>query len=111
MPKLVSSTEAKTRFGELLKWAEEHNDDVIVKLYGEPKAVIMSYAEYEEVSRLRQREERWKAWEALEGIRKRVRAQNLDLTEEEAYRRAGFSEDVIQETLKNDRQPAEVGEV
>ena len=107
MPRTISSSEAKSKFGEVLKWTTENNDEVIVKLYGEPKAVIMPYTEYTEVEKLRKREERRKAWETLEEIRKRVRAQNPDMTPEEAYRLAGFSEEVIQETLKKDKELAE----
>ena len=55
MPKTVSSSEAKARFGEYLKWANESKDKVIIKLYGEPAAVIMSYTEYEEMEKLRKR--------------------------------------------------------
>ena len=106
MPKTVTSTEAKSRFGELLKWANESRDKVIVKLYGEPAGVIISYAEYEEVERLRKREQKRKALEALNALRDEVRLQNPDLTAEEAYRLAGFSEEVIQETLKADEELA-----
>ncbi len=106
MPKTVSSTEAKSRFGELLKWANESKDKVIVKLYGEPAAVIISYAEYEEVEKLRKREQKRKAFEALDALRQEARRQNPDLTTEEAYRLAGFSEEVTQETLKADGELA-----
>lgn len=106
MPKTVSSSEAKSRFGELVKWTTENQDKVIVKLYGEPAAVIMSYSEYEEVEKLRKREQKRKALAALEALRQEVRRQNPDLTAEEAYRLAGFSEKVIQETLKADEELA-----
>lgn len=106
MPKTVSSTEAKSRFGELLKWAAESKDRVVVKLYGEPAAVIMSYTEYEEVERLRKREQKRKALEALEALRQEAARQNPDLTAEEAYRLAGFSEKVVRETLKADEELA-----
>ena len=102
MPKTVSSTEAKARFGALLKWADESNESVIVTRYGQPVAVIMSCAEYEEVLKLRKREQKRKALEALEALRDEARLRNPDLTAEEAYRLAGFSEEVIQETLQAD---------
>ncbi len=106
MPKTVSSTEAKSRFGELLKWAAQSKDEVIVKLYGEPAAVIISYAEYEEVEKLRKREQKRKAFEALETLRQEARRQNPELTAEDAYRLAGFSEKVIRETLAADEELA-----
>src|SRR4051794_20793080 len=100
MPKSVSSSEAKSHFGELVKWATENQDKVIVKLYGEPAAVIMSYGEYQEVEQLRKRELKRKALEALDALRQEARRQNPALTAEEAYRLAGFSEEVIEDTLK-----------
>ena len=106
MPKTVSSREAKARFGELLKWVDESNESVIVLRYGKPVAVIMSCTEYEEVEKLRKRELKRKAFEALEALRDEVRLQNPGLTAEEAYRLAGFSEEVIQETLKADEELA-----
>jgi prevent-host-death family protein len=106
MPKTVSSSEAKSRFGELVKWTTENQDTVGVKLYGEPAAVIMSYREYEEVERLRKREQKRKALEALEALRQESRRQNPDLSSEEAYRLAGFSENVVEETLQADEKLA-----
>lgn len=105
MPQTVSSSEAKSRFGELVKWTAENQEQVIVKLYGEPAAVIMSYREYEEVEKLRKREQKRKALAALDALRQEARRQNPDLEAEEAYRLAGFSEEVIQETLEANQKP------
>jgi len=106
MPKTVTSTEAKSRFGEILKWTTESKDAVIVKLYGEPAAAIISYAEYAEVEKLRKREQKRKALEALEALRQEVRRQYPDLTGEEAYHAAGFSDELIRETLQSDEELA-----
>jgi hypothetical protein len=40
----------------------------------------------------------------LEKLRREVQRKNPDLTAEETYRASGFSEEVIQETLKSDEQ-------
>lgn len=108
--KIVSSTEAKARFGALLKWASRTKDRVIVKLYGEPTGVIMSYDEYAEVEQLRKREQKRQALAALDALRNEARLRYPELTAEEAYRAAGFSDEVIQETLQADQEfdPREV---
>lgn len=106
MPRTVSSSEAKSHFGELVKWTTENQEQVIVKLYGEPAAVIISYREYEEVEKLRKREQKRKALEALDALHQEACRQNSELGAEEAYRLAGFSEEVIQETLQADRRLA-----
>lgn len=104
MPKTISSTEAKSRFGELLKWTKETNNVVIVKLYGEPAVVMVPYNEYQEAERLRRREQKRQVLEALDALRQEVRRQYPDLSAEEAYREAGFSEEVVQETLQADQE-------
>lgn len=106
MPKQVTSSEAKSRFGELLKWTTENQEKVIVKLYGEPTAVIISYAEYEELEKLRKREQKRQVLAALDQLRAEASGQNPDLSDEEAYRLAGFSEEVVQETLQTDKRLA-----
>lgn len=103
MPKTVSSSEAKSHFGELVKWTTEHQEQVIVKLYGEPAVVILSYSEYEEMENLRRREQKRKVLEALDALRQEVRQQDPELSAEAAYRLAGFSEEVIRETLAADQ--------
>jgi PHD/YefM family antitoxin component YafN of YafNO toxin-antitoxin module len=89
-----------------VKWTTENQDRVVVKLYGEPAAVIMSYTEYKEVEKLRKREQKRKVLEALDALREEARQQNPELNAAEAYRLAGFSEDVIQETLQADKELA-----
>lgn len=104
MPRTISSSEAKSRFDELVKWTSENQEQVIVKVYGEPAAVIMSYKEYEEVEKLRKREQKRKALEVLDALREEARRQNPNLRAEEAYRLAGFAEAVVQETLHADKK-------
>ena len=60
MPKIVSSSEAKARFGDIVEWTTENHDAVIVKLYGVPAVAVIPYAEYEEVEKLRKREQKRK---------------------------------------------------
>jgi prevent-host-death family protein len=92
MPKTVTASEVKARFGQIVKWTTDNNDEVIVKLYGEPTVVIMPYTEYEALEKLRKQEQKRKVLESLEELRKEARKQNPELTAEEAYRLAGFSE-------------------
>jgi prevent-host-death family protein len=103
MPLTITSSEAKSRFGELVKWTSANQEQVIVRLYGEPTAVIMSYREYEELELLRKRDQKRKTLDALDALRKEVNRQS-SLTVEDAYRTAGFSEEVIRDTLAADEQ-------
>jgi prevent-host-death family protein len=91
MPKTVSASEVKARFGQIVKWTTDNKDEVIVKLYGEPTVVIMPYSEYEELEKLRKQEQKRKALESLEELRKEARRQNPE---------------VVQETLLKDRELA-----
>lgn len=49
MPKTVSVTEARNQLSALLDWAVNNNDAVVIESRGKPKAVIVSYGEYQEL--------------------------------------------------------------
>ena len=84
MPKAVSATEAKNRLGALLGDVIDRDAEVIIERQGRPKAVIMSFAAYQEVQALREDKRRAAALEQLRQLEKRIAARNQDLTEEEA---------------------------
>ena len=107
MPRTVSSSEAQNNFGAMVQWAEENQDKVVVERRGKPAAVIISYETYQKFEELSEQERRRKAFAALEAIRVQVAARNPDLTDEEAYRLAGFSEEAVQSTLESDRKLAQ----
>lgn len=52
MEKIVSATEARVRFGELLRQVVEEQRVVIVERGGKPQAVVLSLAEYESLKRV-----------------------------------------------------------
>ena len=84
MPKSVSTSEAKSKLSSIIGWVRENRDEVIVESRGQPSAVIMSYAQYEEVRTLREQQRRREALERLRRLRAEVRERNQDLTEEQA---------------------------
>src|SRR5438105_534720 len=97
MPKAVSASEAKNRLGAVVNWVLENEDEVIVENHGEPKVVIMSFAEYQKVKKFKEQERRKEALERLERVRERVRERNQDIkTEEQATQIADqFSREII----------------
>lgn len=106
MPKTVSSTEAQNNFGAILQWTDENRDEVIVERRGMPKAVIIPYAEYQEISRLRQEEEKRQALAKIRALREKVQSYAASSDAADGYRAAGFAEPVVQETLEMDQQLA-----
>lgn len=104
MQKTVSSSEVQNNFGAMLQWAEENEDGVIVERRGKPAGALIAYEQYQELQRLKEQERKRKALKALKALRREVQRHNPDITAEEAYRAAGFSEEVIQETLKLDKE-------
>ncbi|NLF15195.1 MAG: type II toxin-antitoxin system Phd/YefM family antitoxin [Anaerolineaceae bacterium] len=84
MVKRVSASEAKNRFGAIVDWAVQSQQEVIVESYGEPKVVILSYEAYTEIEQLREAARRQEALARLRQLRDEVRARNQDLTPEEA---------------------------
>ena len=103
MPRVVSSSEAQNNFGAMMQWVKENNEEVVVERRGKPTAVLISYEEYKTLSQLKEQERKRQAFERMEMIRRQIAQRNQDLSEEEAYRLAGFSEEVIQETLACER--------
>jgi len=98
MPRTVSASEAKTKFGAIVDWAAESKDDVIVESHGQPKVVIISFDAYQQVLKLREEARRQSALLRLRNLRDRVRARNQDLDEEQAASLAGrFSQEVVTE--------------
>jgi prevent-host-death family protein len=107
MPRTVSSSEVQNNFGAMLQWAEDNKDEVVVERRGKPAGVLISYGEYQKVVRLREQERRRTVFTRMEAIRKQIVAHNPDLTAEEAYRLAGFSEEVVQQTVASDTELAQ----
>ncbi|MBM3190034.1 MAG: type II toxin-antitoxin system Phd/YefM family antitoxin [Chloroflexi bacterium] len=97
MPRTVSASEAKTRFGAIASWAAESKDDVIVESHGEPKVVIISFEEYQQMLKLREEARRRELLAQLRGLREEVRARNQDLTAEEA---SDLAKEISEETIK-----------
>jgi prevent-host-death family protein len=106
MARTVSSSEAQNNFGAMLQWAEENSEGVVIERRGKPTAAIISYEEYQAMLQFKEQERKRKAFERMEKIRKQIARRNQDMTEEEAYRLAGFSEEVIQEILASDPELA-----
>ncbi len=82
MSSMVSATEARIHFGELMRRAVEGQEPIIVERDGKPHVVLLSIAEYERLQAARQRE----GWgEALEraiqiGARIKVRRGGQPIT-------------------------------
>ncbi len=82
MQERISATDAKLRFGYVLKQVEK--GDVIVVSRGRPKAVIVSYEEYQKIQELREKYRRQEALVRLEKLAEQVRRRNESLSSEEA---------------------------
>ena len=98
MPRRVSASEAKNKLGSIVGWVLDTQDEVIIENHGQPRVVIMSFAEYEKVQVLKEQVRRQVALARLRAVRERVRERNADLTEEQALELADrFTRDVIDE--------------
>jgi prevent-host-death family protein len=61
MQKVVTATEARVRFGELIRHVAEKREPVIVERSGKPQAVVLSVPEYERLLEgLKRKENQWK---------------------------------------------------
>ena len=71
MRRVVSATEARVRFGELMRQAVENHETIIVERGGKSHIVIMSVEEYERLQKGQQQGD-WK--ELVRGARTQIRA-------------------------------------
>lgn len=96
MPNAVSSNEAKQRWGALLARVAEQGDEVVVEHHGKPKAVIISFAAYQEVQALREQQRRTDILDRLRTLQERLSTRNRDVTEDQAMALADrFSHELI----------------
>jgi prevent-host-death family protein len=86
MNRTVTATEAKARLGELMRRAVDTGDAVIVESRGRPQVVLIPYAEYQELQRLKESARREAALAQLRELAREVQAQNRGLSEAEAER-------------------------
>ena len=98
MTRVISATEAKKRLGQVVTWAAEEGEEVVIQAHGKPKAVIVSYETYQEFRRLREEARRREALQQLEALAQKVRERNRDLSPKEAETLADrFVREVIEE--------------
>ena len=88
MERKISATDARIRFGELMRHVVEKQEPVVVERSGEPHVVVISVDEYERLRAAHQEQEDWR--ELVSQARARVRA---DLAE----RRLRPPEEVLRE--------------
>jgi len=60
MERVISATEARIHFGELMRRVAEEKTSVIVERGGKPQVVVLSIEEYERLRDLGQNRGRWK---------------------------------------------------
>jgi prevent-host-death family protein len=72
MERTLSATEARIRFGELMRRVTEEGDRVIVERAGKPHVVVLSVAEYEGLVASQRDGHTWR--ELVQQARERIRA-------------------------------------
>ncbi|MEZ4517136.1 MAG: type II toxin-antitoxin system Phd/YefM family antitoxin [Chloroflexota bacterium] len=83
MNRTVTATEAKARLSELMRWAVDSGNDVIVESRGAPQVVLVPFTEYTALQDLKERVRREDALAQLRALAQEVQAQNDDLSEDE----------------------------
>lgn len=96
IPSPVSATEAKNSFGAILARVVDGDEEVVVERQGKPKAVIISFAEYQKVQELREQERRRDALKQLHALRDSIGDRNADMTDDEIE---AFAQEVRDEAI------------
>ncbi|NOY46329.1 MAG: type II toxin-antitoxin system prevent-host-death family antitoxin [Deltaproteobacteria bacterium] len=79
MRKTVSATEAKVHLGAMLEWAANHPEAVVIESRGRPRAVLLSFEEYQKLEQARQAVRKQEALQRLEALADRVAARGAGL--------------------------------
>ncbi len=98
MPRTVSATEAKNRLGAIVEYAVKNPDGVIIESRGKPRAVILSFEEYQKVKKAQEQARRREALEKLRALAEEVRQQNQDLSAEQADE---LADQIVREAIVN----------
>ena len=61
MNRIVSATDARIHLGELMRWAVESQQPVIVERGGKPHVVLLAVDEYERLRAGQQEQEDWRS--------------------------------------------------
>ncbi|HUW08485.1 MAG TPA: type II toxin-antitoxin system Phd/YefM family antitoxin [Anaerolineae bacterium] len=77
MGRVVSATEARIRFGELMRQAVENHETIVVERGGKSHVVVMSVEEYERLLKQQQQGD-WN--ELVQGVRAKIRSELGDRT-------------------------------
>lgn len=102
MARRVSASEAKNRLGSIIDWVTENQEEMIVENRGEPTAVIISIAEYQQMQELKEKARRSEALGQMRKLRDSVMARNRDLGAEEADSLADrFSREVVRDMAED----------
>jgi prevent-host-death family protein len=96
--KTVSATEAKNRLGSLINDVARGHGAIAIERHGHSQVVVVSAAEWAEVTEIRERLRRKEAWEELMALAREVSARNADLTQEEID---AMADDVGREAVAN----------
>jgi prevent-host-death family protein len=73
MERTVSATEARIRFGELMRRVVESQEPIIVERGGKPHVVVLSVDKYEDLLAGQQEQENWR--ERVQQAREQIRAE------------------------------------
>jgi prevent-host-death family protein len=96
--KKVSTAEAKNKLSALIGLTITEGTNVVIERRGEPKAVLVSYTEYEETQQIRARSQRLEALERLRTLREQVSARFDGVSEaERAQLAVRFSREFVQD--------------
>jgi len=98
MPRTVSATEAKNRLGAIVEYAVKNPDGVIIESRGKPRAVILSFEEYQKVKKAQEQARRREALEKLRALAEEVRQQNQDLSADQADE---LADQIVREAIVN----------
>jgi prevent-host-death family protein len=97
MSKTVTASEAKNRLGAIMDWAVENEDGVVIEKRGEPRVVVIPYAQYERLQALQEQLRRAEALARLEQAAQQMSGATEALSDEEVE---ALAEEIARDTVE-----------
>lgn len=96
---VISATDAKNNFGNLLSQVADSGEPVVVERQGKPRAAIISMEQYRELRAFQKEQRRREAVETLRKLQAEVSEKFKDLTDEEIERIAQEVRDEVMQAV------------
>lgn len=107
----VSISEAKARLSRFVEQTAEEDEQIVIESYGNPKAVLIPYRDYEQFIVWQETRRRQQALDELQALKRQIQARNVALSAQEGEDLADlYAREVIEGMIAEGKVKYEIEE-